>query len=239
MFCYIKQKKFDKNISNIYFLIHLPIEHMFTNRFCRFIFSMYRGKKLVLATNNFNKKKEMVAILKNLSLDIIGLDRFPEIGNIEESGKTLIDNAFIKARAVFEATGLSSLADDTGLEVDVLNGAPGVYSARYAGHNPSPQDNINKLLKALYGYEEEERNAQFRTIVAFVDSEQEFFSEGIIKGRIIKASKGSKGFGYDSIFKPNCSNQTFAQMNQNEKNKISHRAIALVNMKKKLKKIIR
>ena len=107
---------------------------------------MSRRRKLVLATHNPHKKREMSALLSHLGITIVGLDDFPQIGEIEETGTTLLENSLIKARTVHKITGLPALADDTGLEVDALDGAPGVYSARYAGKDPSYQDNVNKLL---------------------------------------------------------------------------------------------
>ena len=118
--------------------------------------------KLVLATHNLHKQKEMNSILSSLDIHIVGLDEFPTVGNIEETGTTLIENAFIKARAVHKITGLASIADDTGLEVDALNGAPGVYSARYAGQNPTYEENCEKLLYSLRNFPDEKRVAKFK-----------------------------------------------------------------------------
>ena len=132
-------------------------------------------------------------------------------------------------------TGLPSLADDTGLEVDALDGAPGVYSARYAGEDASFLDNIEKLLGNLEGVSEVNRTARFRTVVTFVDGSRELHSTGIIEGIITADQKGSGGFGYDPVFLPRGSQSTFSEMTQMEKNKISHRAKALIKMKKLLK----
>ena len=195
---------------------------------------MSRQIKLVLATHNSHKQREMNAILSHLGIIIVGLDDFPQIGEIEETGSTLLENSLIKARTVHEITGLPSLADDTGLEVDALDGAPGVYSARYAGNDPSFEDNINKLLFELKGVPLEKRNARFRTVISFVDGNEELISEGVIEGIIINGSRGISGFGYDPIFQPNSYNKTFAEMGQDEKNLISHRALALEKMKNML-----
>ena len=192
---------------------------------------MSRQIKLVLATHNSHKQREMNAILSHLGIIIVGLDDFPQIGEIEETGSTLLENSLIKARTVHEITGLPSLADDTGLEVDALDGAPGVYSARYAGNDPSFEDNINKLLFELKGVPLEKRNARFRTVISFVDGNEELISEGVIEGIIINGSRGASGFGYDPIFQPNSYNKTFAEMGQDKKNLISHRALALEKMK--------
>ena len=192
---------------------------------------MSRQIKLVLATHNSHKQREMNAILSHLGIIIVGLDDFPQIGEIEETGSTLLENSLIKARTVHEITGLPSLADDTGLEVDALDGAPGVYSARYAGNDPSFEDNINKLLFELKGVPLEKRNARFRTAISFVNGNEELISEGVIEGIIINGSRGASGFGYDPVFQPNSYNKTFAEMGQDEKNLISHRALALEKMK--------
>ena len=187
--------------------------------------------KLVLATHNLHKQKEMNSILSSLDIHIVGLDEFPTVGNIEETGTTLIENAFIKARAVHNITGLASIADDTGLEVDALNGAPGVYSARYAGQNPTYEENCEKLLYSLKNFPDEKRVAKFRTIIAFVDGETEHYTEGVVKGLIINEYRGEDGFGYDSIFMPDSLGLTYAQMDTTLKNSISHRFKALKKMR--------
>ena len=229
-----KTKIFDKNSENIYCLTHFLFPHMFLGIFSRVMYTMSRRRKLILATHNTHKQKEMNALLESPGVNIIGLNEYPQIGDIEETGTTLIENSFIKARAVYKLTGLPSLADDTGLEVDALDGAPGVYSARYAGEGASFMDNIEKLLRNLEGTSELNRIARFRTVVAFVDGSKELHSEGIVEGIITTDPKGSGGFGYDSIFLPRGSQSTFSEMTEMEKNKISHRAKALIKMKKLL-----
>ena len=196
---------------------------------------MSRRKTLVIATHNTHKQSEMNSILTGLGVTIIGLDQFPEIKDIEETGTTLIENALIKARTVQAITGLPSLADDTGLEVDALNGAPGVYSARYAGENATFEENVTKMLAALKGIPDEKRTARFRTVLAFVDSNSELCENGVIEGKITKKTYGIDGFGYDPIFQPEKYDTTFAGMGSEEKNRISHRARALEKMKKTLK----
>ena len=191
-------------------------------------------KKIVLATHNQHKRHEMNRVLSSMGITIVGLNDFPQIGDIEETGKTLLENAFIKARKVFELTGIPSIADDTGLEVNALDGAPGLFSARYAGENPTYEDNINKLILALEGVPKEKRNAKFRTIIAFVDFNKELHSEGIAEGVITEIPEGRDGFGYDPIFKPKNFNKTYAEMDIEQKNKISHRGRALKKMKKLL-----
>ena len=202
------------------------------------MFTMSRRRKLILATHNTHKQKEMNALLDSLGVNIIGLDEYPQIGDIEETGTTLIENSFIKARAVYKSTGLPSLADDTGLEVDALDGAPGVYSARYAGEDASFLDNIEKLLRNLEGVSELNRTARFRTVVTFVDGSRELHSEGIVEGIITADQKGSGGFGYDPIFVPIGYKKTFGEMNFDYKERISHRSIAFKKMKKYLERFI-
>jgi len=187
-------------------------------------------KKLVIATHNLDKKKEMAPLLINLGLEVFTLDKFPKIGEIEESGLTLLENALIKSRAVSKYTGLPALSDDTGLEVDALNGAPGVYSARYAGENVSYEENVDKLLFEMSQINNESRTARFRTVMSFSYIDFEFWTEGVVEGIITKNKIGESGFGYDPVFKEIKTGKTFAQMTNYEKNQISHRGIALKKM---------
>ena len=173
-----------------------------------------------------------------MNIKILSLDDFPEIDDITESGETLLENSLIKSREAHRITGLPSLADDTGLEVDLLNGAPGVYSARYAGENVTYDENVNKLLLKLIKYDNEEiRTAKFKTVISFVSGEMELTEFGEVEGYITTSKRGSSGFGYDPIFRPKGFNLTFAEMNKMQKAKISHRSVALNKMKTKLKKI--
>ena len=173
-----------------------------------------------------------------MNIKILSLDDFPEIDDITESGETLLENSLIKSREAYRITGLPSLADDTGLEVDLLNGAPGVYSARYAGENVTYDENVNKLLLKLVKYKNEEiRTAKFKTVISYVSGEMELTEFGEVEGYITTSKRGSNGFGYDPIFKPKGFNLTFAEMSQIQKAKISHRSKALNKMKTKLKKI--
>tara|TARA_A100001015_G_scaffold220599_1_gene248246 strand:+ start:48 stop:647 length:600 start_codon:yes stop_codon:yes gene_type:complete len=192
-------------------------------------------KEIVLATHNKDKKLEMEYALRNLKVKILSLDNFPEIGEIDESGSTLLENSLIKAREVNSITGIPSIADDTGLEVEFLNGAPGIYSARYAGENVSYQDNVKKLLSELSGVKEKLRNACFRTVISFYSSEKELCVDGSIEGVITKKPLGDKGFGYDSVFLVKQNSLTFGQMEKEEKDKISHRGLALKKMVNLLK----
>jgi XTP/dITP diphosphohydrolase len=192
--------------------------------------------KIVLATHNHGKMEEMSNILAKLPVEILTLDSFPNIGEIPETGDTLIKNAFIKAETVYELTGLPSLADDTGLEVDALFGAPGVYSARYAGETATYEDNCNKMLKEMKRFSKEERTACFRTVIAFVTKHDKIWTEGIVKGTILDHRDGDKGFGYDPIFYYPPLKKTFAAMKNDEKNSVSHRGKALRNFSDILEK---
>ncbi|MCS5639184.1 MAG: RdgB/HAM1 family non-canonical purine NTP pyrophosphatase [Candidatus Marinimicrobia bacterium] len=195
---------------------------------------MFRRQTLVLATHNPDKQAEMNAVLLDLGLDVIGLDQYPEIDDIPENGTTLLENALIKARAVHLKTGFPALADDTGLEVDALHGAPGVYSARFAGEDATYQDNVKKLLSVMAGVSRQNRTARFRTVVALIDSDTELWTEGIIEGLITRDQRGAGGFGYDPIFEAADTGKTFSEMSAAQKNEISHRARALQKMRKKL-----
>ena len=188
--------------------------------------------KIILATHNRDKEKELQISLKGMNIEVISLFDFPEIGDIEETGTTLFENSLLKSRLVFRKTGIPTIADDTGLEVDFLNGAPGVYSARYAGNNVSYKDNVNKLLIELNGIPSEKRTARFRTVITFVDENQEMSTEGHIDGIISESIKGDGGFGYDPIFFVPHLGKTFAELSSIEKNKISHRGIALQKLRK-------
>tara|TARA_B100001167_G_C16690605_1_gene266790 strand:+ start:61 stop:666 length:606 start_codon:yes stop_codon:yes gene_type:complete len=196
---------------------------------------MSRLEKLVLATNNPDKMKEMKAVFRIRGLIVLGLDNFPEVGEIEETGTTLLENSFLKAHAVHIITGLPAIADDTGLEVDALNGAPGVFSARYAGEKATYDDNVNKLLLDMRSVADDSRTARFRTVSSFTDGIRELWTEGIIEGEITREAIGAGGFGFDPVFKLLQNGKTFAEMTETEKNKISHRGIALRKMQELLK----
>ena len=179
--------------------------------------------ELIFATHNQNKVKEISAILPSI-IELKSLDDLNFTNQIPETSKTLKGNALIKARTIFNKFQRDCFADDTGLEVEVLNGAPGAKSARFAGNKKSDEDNIFKLLKELK-YQDNTK-AQFRTVIALIYKHEEFIFEGIIKGKIIDEIKGENGFGYDSIFQPEHHLLSFAEISTEEKNKISHRAIA-------------
>lgn len=180
--------------------------------------------ELIFATHNQNKVEEISAILPSI-IEVKSLNDLNFTDQIPETSNTLRGNALIKVRTIFNKFQKDCFADDTGLEVEILNGAPGVHSARFAGKNKKDEDNIDKLLKELENHHN--TNAQFRTIIALIYKHEEFIFEGIIKGKIIKEIKGDNGFGYDPIFQPEHHFLTFAQISTREKNKISHRAIAL------------
>ena len=182
--------------------------------------------QIVLATHNKVKMSEINNLLSS-SYEVLTLDHFPDIKEIPETGKTLKENAFIKARTVFEMTGLPSLADDTGLEVEALGGEPGVFSARYAGEQASYQDNCEKLLKNMMRVPKENREAKFRTVIAYKDDNRELSCDGSVMGEIAQSPKGSFGFGYDSVFYYPPLEKTFAELSEEEKNSISHRGRAL------------
>jgi len=184
-------------------------------------------KKIVIATHNHNKLIEVKEILSDLDYEFVGLEEFPGISEIEENGDTFLENSLIKARTVHNLTGLPSIGDDTGLEVDYLKGAPGVKSARFAGENAVSSDNVSKLLSELNGIPLEQRTAQFRTVISFVTEQQEYWVEGSVKGLILDEPHGESGFGYDPIFFLPKLNKTFAELSMDSKNKISHRGLAL------------
>ena len=182
---------------------------------------------IVLATHNQDKKIELQDALSGFPVTILSLYDFPHIGEIEETGETLLENSMFKAKTVHNITQLPAIADDTGLEVDSLAGAPGVYSARYAGEDVTYSDNVNKLLNEMKGISSRNRGAQFRTVISFIDGERELWTEGIIKGEIGEMPVGNSGFGYDPIFFIPELNKTFAELSTEEKNKISHRGLAM------------
>ncbi len=186
---------------------------------------MSKPDTLFLASGNPHKIEELQQILEPLGIQLKSTLDYPNAPEVEEDRPDLKGNALKKARFWFEKTGLPSIADDTGLEVEALDGAPGVYSARYAGENVTYQDNVDKLLRELAG--EKNRAAQFRTVISYIIDGEEYFFEGVCKGKILTKEKGSKGFGYDPIFKPEGYHETFAELDAEEKNKISHRGRAL------------
>ena len=194
--------------------------------------------KIIAATNNKGKIAEIGAILGSLGHEIVNLKEMGITIDVEETGTTFEENALIKARAVFEMTGLSVLADDSGLCVDALGGAPGVYSARYAGEGASDEMLVEKLLKNIQGVEKEKRGAHFVSVVALIMPDgRELVAKGVADGYITDAPMGEGGFGYDPVFCSTETGKTYASMTSEEKNMISHRYRALVNLKQKLEQI--
>jgi XTP/dITP diphosphohydrolase len=192
--------------------------------------------KLVLATHNRDKAREILDMLSGLDVEVVTLDNYPEFPATVEDGDTLEANALKKAREARDHTGYSALADDTGLEVDALNGAPGVYSARYSGEGATYASNCAKLLRELNGVPNEKRGARFRTVMALMlvpqDSKLEYLmTDGALMGEIASASRGSNGFGYDPVFVDRASGHTLAELSLAEKNRSSHRYRALIEMR--------
>lgn len=183
--------------------------------------------KILLATQNLGKVKELQELLQGEEIEVISLRDIANWEEVEETGETFAENAALKARAGAERTGLVSLADDSGLEVDALNGAPGVYSARYAGEPKDDERNNEKLLKELEGVTEEERTGRFRcALVIATPKGEEYLTEGTVEGRILRERRGEEGFGYDPLFFLPEFKRTMAELNVNQKNKVSHRAQA-------------
>ncbi len=180
--------------------------------------------ELIFATNNKHKIREISDLLDN-RFKVLGLADVSITDDIPEDADNLADNALYKARYVHERTGMNVFADDTGLEVNALDGAPGVHSARYAGADKNPDDNIIKLLKELEGLTN--RKARFRTVIALIFDNREYLFEGKVEGEIIQSRKGTGGFGYDPVFMAKGYDKTFAEIPLSEKNKISHRAQAM------------
>ena len=180
--------------------------------------------KLVFATNNKNKLSEIKNAL-NESFELLSLADIDFKEEIPETHETIEENASEKSFYIYDRYKTNVFSDDTGLEIDALNGEPGVYSARYAGEQCSFQDNMNKVLNKLDGIEN--RNAKFRTVISLIIDGKEFQFEGVVNGHITKTEHGEKGFGYDPIFMPDGYNISFAEMSMEQKNKISHRGLAV------------
>jgi XTP/dITP diphosphohydrolase len=189
-------------------------------------------RKLVFATNNAHKLEEVRAVLEN-KIEIISLNELGCYDDIPETADTLEGNALIKAEYVFNKFGMACIADDTGLEVEALNGEPGVYSARYGGEPHNAQKNMQKLLTNLKGIEN--RKARFRTVIVLKDAERQLYFEGTIHGHISETPSGAAGFGYDPVFVPDGYDKSFAELGAELKNKISHRALAVEKLVQFLK----
>ena len=195
-------------------------------------------RELVLATRNRNKVIELVALLGDLGIKIRTLDEFPDAPEVVEDGDSCEANAVKKARAIAEYTGLPSVADDTGLEVDALGGRPGVYAARYAGEDATYEDNCRKLLRELTGVPREQRTARFLTVaVIALPSNGIRVAQGTLEGVISEEASGTLGFGYDPVFLIPELGKTLAQLPANQKNTISHRAKAFTHAKDLLREM--
>jgi XTP/dITP diphosphohydrolase len=181
-------------------------------------------KTLLFASTNINKLKEVQQITGE-DYNIKGLREINFLGEIPETQDTIEGNALQKAQFLYERIKTNCFADDTGLEVEALNGAPGVHSARYAGESKDDTANVNKLLKELKG--KTNRKARFKTVIALIFKDKEYTFEGIINGHIAEAPKGDSGFGYDPVFIPDNYDKSFAELDSEEKNRISHRALAV------------
>jgi XTP/dITP diphosphohydrolase len=180
--------------------------------------------KLIFATHNQHKLQEIKLLLPK-SIELVSLADINFADDIAETADTLTGNALLKAHYIYNKYKVNCFADDSGLEVKALNGAPGVYSARYAGLQKSDADNNQKLLDELK--DKDDRNACFKTVIALIIDGKECIFEGVIEGVILTEKHGDKGFGYDPLFKPNGYDMTFAQMTTDEKSKISHRGLAV------------
>ena len=194
-------------------------------------------KEIVFATNNHHKLFEIRSILRN-DFNVLSLTDIGYFKEIPETGDTLAMNASQKSHTIYDQYNVDCFSDDTGLDIDALNGEPGVYSARYAGENASYDDNVNLVLSKLEGIEN--REASFRTVISLILDGKEFQFEGRVSGYITKDKRGSEGFGYDPIFQPDGFETTFAELPSEIKNKISHRAKAMeklvIFLKKQLEK---
>lgn len=195
-------------------------------------------KNIIISSSNKHKISEIVTTIKPLFDKIYSLSDFPDIGDIKEDGTSIVENSFIKSRVAFNHTKLPSMADDTVLEVDHLMGDPGIYTARYAGENATYEENMDKLLKNLKGVPWEQRRARFKTVVTYVDGENDFFVEGCLEGKILESKQGKLGFGYDPIFYASAQSMSLGDMGLEQKNQISHRAIAIQKFADKIKRLM-
>lgn len=219
------------------YLVLLPTEIGDTQNFSQIVLVLISNHiqqqssmdEIIMATHNPHKVDELKKILPKFNL--LSLKELQFRQPIEETGQTLFENALLKVKAVYQATGRPCMADDTGLEVRALRGAPGVYSARYAGINASASQNVSKLLRELEAADD--RTACFRTVIAYMNEYGQYrFFEGCVDGRITETPRGESGFGYDPVFQPEGYSQTFAEMTDELKNQISHRQNALAEFRK-------
>ena len=194
--------------------------------------------KIVIATRNRHKAVELQTLLHGAGYDAVQLDEIDpdnKIPEVEETGTTFKENALLKAQAIAKATGLPAIGDDTGLEVDALGGAPGIFSARYAGENCTYEDNVKKLLRELSDVADDRRTAHFKTVAVYVHKETELSAEGVVEGVITEKAEGVGGFGYDPVFSVLDMKKTYAQFADEEKNRVSHRGKAIRSLIEKLR----
>ncbi len=182
--------------------------------------------KWVVATRNQDKLREIRTIFAGFPVTLLDIKEFPHVGTIEETGTNLQENALLKARTVHQASGYPAIADDTGLEVDALGGAPGIYAARFAGPRATYRQNQDQLLTLMRTIPPQNRTARFRTCAVYVDGSQEIVAEGVLEGHITREPLGNHGFGYDPVFMVEDTGRTFGQMTHEEKQDGSHRARA-------------
>lgn len=195
-------------------------------------------RQIVLATKNQGKIKEMRALLAPHDIEVLSLADFAPIEDAEENGTTFQDNALIKAKYYYEHTHVACLADDSGLEVDALDGRPGVYSARYSGENATDATNNAKLLDEMADIAEDNRTARFRCSMALVDGDTVLTADGVCEGVILRELRGEGGFGYDPLFYVPRYDRTLAELTADEKNAISHRGQAVRTMADKIAKLV-
>ena len=194
--------------------------------------------RVIIASRNRDKIREIRALLSPLSIEISTPYDYNDLPEVDEDRDTLIGNALKKARVISEISGLPSIADDTGLFIDALNGEPGVYSSRYAGESCSYADNRRKVLEVME--QRVNKTARFITVAVFyIPGEEPIVAEGIVEGLITERERGDNGFGYDSIFQVTGYDKTYAEMDDNEKNQVSHRGIALRRLVTKFEDFIR
>lgn len=196
-------------------------------------------KQIVLATKNQGKIKEMRALLAPLHIEVLSLADFASIKDAEENGKTFCDNAIIKAKYYYSHTHVACLADDSGLEVDALDGRPGVYSARYSGEGATDESNNQKILSEMKQVAIENRTARFRCAMALVDGDMTLTTDGTCEGILLDELRGEGGFGYDPLFYVPRFKRTLAELTSDEKNAISHRGQAVRKMADKIAKLVR
>jgi XTP/dITP diphosphohydrolase len=193
-----------------------------------------------LASGNQGKLKELQQMLSGLNLEVLPQSEF-QVESVEETGLTFVENALIKARHAAEISGLAAIADDSGIEVDALNGQPGIYSARFAGEDASDMDNNQKLLSRLEGLPRNKRTARFHCVLVYMKHSEDptpIICHGSWEGTILESSQGEKGFGYDPLFFVPSLNCTAAQLSREEKNKVSHRAKAMSQLLEQLKDLL-